>query len=139
MKHLLICGMLLGLLSGVCVAQRGRTTNVSPTARTMPNSTPNSTLPSPDLNHQRVFLHGSGPGSMTPRGASPTPVSPTAANDRVTQTPGATTTGNANGTSVSPTAGNDRKFLTPGATTTSTPNGTTSATPNAKTATPEQQ
>jgi hypothetical protein len=38
MKKILICGMLLGLLTGVGVAQRGRTMgNVGPTARSAPN------------------------------------------------------------------------------------------------------
>ena len=69
MKKMLICGMLLGLLTGVGVAQRGRSGGaVSPTARPDVSMTPSRTMgASPTMAPDRTTLNR----NVEPTAASP--------------------------------------------------------------------
>ena len=96
MKKILMCGMLLGLLSSVSVAQRGRAMgNVSPTPRPMPSATARGTIlppgsvtspaPSPTVVDRRAM-------PVTPNG-NPTAAPNRTAGASTTIAPSATTTG----------------------------------------------
>ena len=81
MKKVLICGMLLGLLASVGVAQRGRAGSVGPTVRTMPAAArpmPNAiTIPHGGIAPTaRVAPNARTSGSAT--AVAPTTVSPSA-------------------------------------------------------------
>jgi hypothetical protein len=104
MKKVILTGMLLGLLTGASVAQRGRPAGpVSPTAR--PNTVSPTARPDVDMSTRRS--PGASPTVAPGRTTVYQPVNPTAAPIRDPQV-GASTTVAPNGTTtnrnVSPTA-----------------------------------
>lgn len=101
MKKLLVCGMLLGLLTGVSYAQRGRTVGgVGPSAARFPNVGPVS--PHAGVNPNSIGMAHGGvlPNATTTTSKTPKTITPNATFDPKAQTvgPHATTTAPVHGT-----------------------------------------